>query len=34
MRARYGADNVEGIVNIGDPVPHRLIHGVLERSGA
>jgi hypothetical protein len=31
MRARGGADDVEGVVDVGDPVAQRLVHGVLER---
>ena len=30
VRPGHGADDVEGIVHVGDPVAHRLVHGVLE----
>ncbi len=33
-RSRHGADDVEGVVDIGDPVAQRLVHGVLERRRA
>ena len=33
MRACHGADYVEGIVHIGDPIPHGLVQGVLESAG-
>ena len=32
MRARRRADDVEGVLDIGDPVAQRLVHGVLERA--
>ena len=31
MRAGGGADEVEGVCDVGDPVAHRLVHRVLER---
>ena len=34
MRAGDGADEVIGVVDIGDPVAHRLVHRVLQRAGA
>ena len=34
MRPRHRADDVEGILDIGDPVAQRLVHGVLERRRA
>jgi hypothetical protein len=30
MRARHGADAVEGVLDVGHPVAERLVHGVLE----
>ena len=34
MRAGDGADQVVGVVDIGDPVAQRLVHRVLQRAGA
>ena len=34
MRARNGADAVEGVVHIGDPVAQRVVHRVLQRARA
>ena len=34
MRAGYRADDVEGVVDVGDPVAHRLVQRVLERATA
>ena len=34
MRAGDGTDDVEGILDVGDPVAQRLVHGVLQRPGA
>ena len=34
MRARHGADDVEGVVHIGHPVAHGLVQGVFERFAA
>ena len=34
MRPGGGADQVIGVVDIGDPVAQRLVHGVLERAVA
>src|SRR3546814_4565849 len=34
VRAGDGADDVEGVVDVGDPVAQRLVHRVLERPGA
>ena len=34
MRAGDGADEVVGVVDVGDPVAHRLVHRVLQRAGA
>ena len=34
VRAGRRADAVEGVVDVGDPVAQRLVHGVLERLGA
>ena len=34
MRAGDGADDVEGVVDIGDPVAQRLVHRVLEGARA
>ena len=34
MRAGDGADQVVGVVDIGDPVAQRLVHGVLQGAGA
>jgi hypothetical protein len=31
MRAGHGADDVEGVVDVGDPVAHGLVERVLER---
>src|SRR5262245_47598980 len=32
MRARHRADDVEGVVHVGDPVAKRVVHGVLQRA--
>ena len=32
MRARHGADDVEGVFDVGDPVAHRFVERVLERA--
>ena len=29
-----GADDVEGVVDVGDPVAQRLVHGILEGAAA
>ena len=34
VRARGGADDVEGVVDVGDPVAQRLVHRVLQRARA
>ena len=34
VRPRDGADDVEGVVDVRDPVAQRLVHRVLERLGA
>ena len=34
MRAGDGADQVIGVLHVGDPVAHRLVHRVLQRGGA
>ena len=34
VRAECGAEDVEGIADIGDPVAHGFVDGVLERGGA
>ena len=34
VRTGHGADQVVGVVDRGDPVPHRVVHRVLERLGA
>jgi hypothetical protein len=34
MRPRRRADQIIGVLDIGDPVAHRLVHGVLERRAA
>ncbi len=34
VRAGGGADQVEGVVDVGHPVAQRLVHGVLEGAGA
>ena len=34
MRAGDGADEIIGVLDIGDPVAHRLVHRVLQRAGA
>src|SRR6202167_5928987 len=34
MRARDGADAVEGIVHIGDPITQRIVHRILQRARA
>ena len=34
MRAGRGADDVEGVVDVGDPVAQRLVHRVLQRARA
>ena len=34
MRAGNGADDVEGVADVRDPVAHRLVHRVLERAAA
>ncbi len=34
VRARDRADAVEGVVDVGDPVAQRLVHGVLEGARA
>ncbi len=34
MRAGDGADQVVGVLDVGDPVAHRLVHRVLQRAGA
>ena len=34
MRPRHRADDIERILDIGDPVAQRLVHGVLERRRA
>ena len=34
VRPGSGADDVEGVVHIGDPVAQRLVHRVLQRCGA
>ena len=33
-RAGHGADDVEGVADVGDPVAQRLVHGVLEGARA
>jgi hypothetical protein len=32
MRARHGADAIEGVADIGDPVAQRIVHRVLQRA--
>ena len=34
VRAGYGADHVEGVVDVGYPVAQRLVHGVFQGAGA
>ncbi|MNZ25417.1 hypothetical protein D3C78_425850 [compost metagenome] len=34
MRAGHGADQVEGVFDVGDPVTQGLVHGVLQGAGA
>jgi hypothetical protein len=34
VRAGGGADQVIGVVHVGDPIAHRLVHGVLQGAGA
>jgi hypothetical protein len=33
MGAGHGADDVEGVIDVGHPVAHGLVHGVLEGRG-
>ncbi len=32
MRARHGADAVEGVAHVGDPVAQRVVHRILQRA--
>ncbi len=34
MRAHHRTEEVVGVLDGGDPVPHRLVHGVFERPAA
>ncbi len=34
VRAGHGANDVEGVLDVGDPVAHRLVQGVLQRLAA
>ena len=34
MRSRHRADDVEGVLDVRDPVTKRLVHGVLQRARA
>src|SRR5690606_14163265 len=34
MRAGHGADDVDGVIDVGNPVAHGFVHRVLQRLGA